>query len=534
MREILLVPWSFDRHLMSNAHHWLETIDPASDTVLIFQDFDKYCEAANLTDTYQTILSGLRRRGIPTKTLHQDGLDQFLLVRNSNTPLYTTPLNKTECVVTSAVTCGYTGEIIAIGCHPLPTRDLTPLIRASSQSPRCGIRGLDKTAIKPRYTEGAVCHYTINGQYVEQVVKRGGLGGNEGFIMKSTIDGFVLKIWDIDRFQHANDKIEEMLKVDPNDDIALPLAFVYNAKEEPIGIVMRFFEGKTTTLDQLYRFPNPLKLCKDILRQLIWLESRSFQHFDIWHNVHVDASGAHLIDIDSVQYAGYPATATSQDMVSYIPACFYRTAAYGSIISTTYSTLSMLIQLYLDRDGYNRLLWDSKRQCDTIDQSMLQQLPPSLQDMVVEAYQNKRPVSLVRQLKFVEEEDASVRMHEHIATESAGQTGATPPIYEEYPEEDEPFEAPDYSHIQNSYVPRTRPVARRAARCASKPWFVRLMQKLIIWLCGGMSGTIPHSYGSPADPWDAFVRSRVWRKPLVYTIVGCVVVLVLLIAILSI
>ena len=163
MREILLVPWSFDRHLMSNAHHWLETIDPASDTVLIFQDFDKYCEAANLTDTYQTILSGLRRRGIPTKTLHQDGLDQFLLVRNSNTPLYTTPLNKTECVVTSAVTCGYTGEIIAIGCHPLPTRDLTPLIRASSQSPRCGIRGLDKTAIKPRYTEGAACHYTING-----------------------------------------------------------------------------------------------------------------------------------------------------------------------------------------------------------------------------------------------------------------------------------------------------------------------------------------------------------------------------------
>ena len=63
----------------------------------------------------------------------------------------------------------------------------------------------------------------------------------------------------------------------------------------------------------------------------------------------------------------------------------------------------MLIQLYLDRAEYNALLWDSANRRIAVNPDKLQKLPPPLQAAVLQAYQREKPVSLLRQLRLVEE-----------------------------------------------------------------------------------------------------------------------------------
>lgn len=534
MREIVLLPWSL-RLPESAAQHWLNAVNPAEDCLLLFWDFAQYCEASNLTASYHAILSGLNRRGIRTRILDCDGLEQFLLTHNSATPIYTTPLTNTECVVTAAAACSYTGQIFCLGANAMdpPLRNLTAQIRSFSATPRAGTRGLNRAAVLHAHPEGSLCHYTIQDKRVEQRLGSSALVGTEGHVIPSQLEGFCLKIWDIPRFQYANEKISVMLHLDDNPELALPLAFVFNEQNEPIGIVMRFFDGKTTTLDQLYRFPNPLKLCRDILRQLIWLEARTFLHCDLWHNIKVDAAGAHLLDLDSVQFAGYPATAESQDAMNYLPARFSRAAAFGSSINTAYTTLKMLILLYVDTAQYNRLLWDERRQCDTIQPDILRSLPPKLQAMVLDAHRDECPVSLVRQLRFVEEEmahaSAAPNMEEEFpefvtpCTEETDTAWDTP-LREQTPAR--PAESPRRS------APYQRQTQKAAVR-TKKSWLVRQLQRLLISLFGCSSGTIPHTYGSPVDPWDIFVQSKLWRKPLIITVVILMIILAVVIAILS-
>lgn len=527
MREILLLPWTLGKLSSHFSVEWLDRIESSEDVILILKHFDQYCNIAGLVNELNSLYAGIRQRGIQTIEVDDDCFERYLLNHKTADPIFISPVPSTEIVISIAVSCAYMGSISMIGngyAEP-PLRPLTSQIRAFAATPRAGIRGLDRREVEADHAEGRKCHYTLNGKRYEQNIGAHTNQGAEGFVFNAAIEGYILKIWDIRRFQFSNDKIKAMLCVPENKDIALPLAFVYNDADEPIGIVMRFFEGKTATLDRLYEHKNPLSLCRDIITQLIWLESRGFMHWDFWHNVIIGNGKAHIIDLDSVQFAGYPATAESQDVMSYIPAKFEHNAAFGSTISIAYNSLSMLIQLYLSKAEFNSLLWDENHQHDTLNTTILQKLPETLQSSVVEAYAKKQPVSLLRQLHFVTAE-----------IEKPTYIDPVEELWEEFDDElDDQVLIDEVAAAsrppQNSNSPNPKQI--RSSRSASgKSWFVCMIQKFIIWLCGGISGTIPHSYGSPADTWDIFVSSGVWKKPLAISIICCFTIFILIIALL--
>lgn len=535
MREILVLPGSLRRDIMGDFSQWADRLNPREDQILLLQNLEEAAQLSHRLTAYQELRNGLWQRGITTRTVAEDSMACFLLERNCDKPLYTTPLHTASDLVALAAACGYSGDLYVLGrtAADPPVRNLRPLIRAFLANPQSGTKTLPKEKVLAAHTPGSRCHYMIQGCRIEQILAGSADRGAEGYLLQAAASGYCLKIWDRSRFVYVNEKLEEMFRMEDNPEMALPLGFVYNEQEEPIGIVMRYFAGKTVSLDQLICFPEPFKLCEDILRQMIFLESCGVEHMDLWHNITIDDTGAHIIDLDSAQFAGYPATAESKEV--YIPRRFGSGSAFGNGISASYIGLAMLIQLYLDRAEYNALLWDSANRRIAVDQNKLQKLPPQLQAMVLEAYQEEIPVSLFRQLQLVED-----LRYERLPAETPPETPElqwepaawkheTEPERKSAAPKNRPEPQPAPVPPENRPEPPAHPTDRTHGSAAEeKPWLVQLVQQFIIWICGGISGTIPRSYDKPVDPWEVFLDSGVWKRPLAIS-AACLGVMVLLI-----
>lgn len=548
MREILVLPGSLRRDIMVDFPQWADRLDPREDQILLLKNLEETVRISCRHDAYQALRTGLWQRQIATRTVPQDSVARFLIERKHDRPFYTTPLHTASDLTALAAACGYYGDLYVLGrtAADPPVRNLRPQIRAYLANPRSGTKTLPKEKVLAAHTPGSRCHYMIQERRVEQILAGSTDGGAEGYILQAAVSGYCLKIWDRTRFVYVNEKLEEMFRLEDNPEMALPRNFVYNEQEEPIGIVMRYFAGKTASLDQLFCYPEPFKLCEDILRQMIFLESCGIEHMDLWHNITIDDTGAHIIDLDSAQFAGYPATAESKEV--YIPRRFGSGSAFGNGISASYIGLAMLIQLYLDRAEYNALLWDSANRRIAVDQNKLQKLPPQLQAMVLEAYQEEIPVSLFRQLQLVED-----LRYERLPAETPPETPElqwepaawkheTDPQPQPVAPKSQPAPQPQPVAPKNRPEPQPAPVPpenrpeppahptdrTHGSAAEEKPWLVQLVQQFIIWICGGISGTIPRSYDKPVDPWEVFLDSGVWKRPLAIS-AACLGVMVLLI-----
>lgn len=548
MREILVLPGSLRRDIMGDFSQWADRLNPREDQILLLQNLEEAAQLSHRLTAYQELRNGLWQRGITTRTVAEDSMACFLLERNCDKPLYTTPLHTASDLVALAAACGYSGDLYVLGrtAADPPVRNLRPLIRAFLANPQSGTKTLPKEKVLAAHTPGSRCHYMIQGCRIEQILAGSADRGAEGYLLQAAASGYCLKIWDRSRFVYVNEKLEEMFRMEDNPEMALPLGFVYNEQEEPIGIVMRYFAGKTVSLDQLICFPEPFKLCEDILRQMIFLESCGVEHMDLWHNITIDDTGAHIIDLDSAQFAGYPATAESKEV--YIPRRFGSGSAFGNGISASYLGLAMLIQLYLDRAEYNALLWDSANRRIAVNPDKLQKLPPPLQAAVLQAYQREKPVSLLRQLRLVEELQRGSMQVETPPSTPAPQSKLVTPKSDPAPQpqpvapksehepESQPVTSKNRPEPQPAPVPpknRPEPPAHptdrtRRSTAEEKPWLVQLVQQFIIWICGGISGTLPRSYDKPVDLWEVFLDSGVWKGPLAIS-AACLGVMVLLI-----
>ena len=539
MREILLVPWSLTPEMMTSIQ-WLSSIHPQEDTVFLLRNFRQYCVAAQLIDSFELVLGELRTRKITIREVLQDSFERFLLERTALKSITLTPMRYTMDVISTAAVCGMKGNLFVINAEiPDQVQNLKPMVTYCAANPRSGVRTLDRRMIDAPSNLGGTYYYVHRGKRIvndwdgTKSLKR----GVEGYVLLSPEPGYCVKIWDRERYQYANDKVNKMMLVAKNPNIGLPLSFVYlEGRKEPVGILMRYFNGKSVPMDEFYDTEEPFKLCCDVLKQLIWLESRHFYHWDMWHNVIVDAQGAHLIDLDSVQFAGYPATALNQSFTAYVPDQFEKNGSFGNGAAITYVSLAMLILLYLNQDEYNKLLWDSDKQMISINQLYLEKLPRMLQSMVIDAYQRRYPVSLVRQFLFAQEEDSKSGYQVKQNNQPAGEEQDLPQerytSEAESPDKEKQDLAHEWSVSEVKSSGKEQPSGNRPKKAAaSPPKKVPLLIRLLIALCGSESRTVIVSpRGNPEDPWKAFIKSKVWIKPLVYAVVLCVIIVFLLVA----
>ena len=309
---------------------------------------------------------------------------------------------------------------------------------------------------------------------------------------------------------------------------------------------MKQFSGREVRLDELRYCRNALHLAGEVIRQCIWLQAHGFVHCDLFHNILIDEdkSEVHTIDTESLQFGSFPTTATSLDRTEYMPRRFARNSAYRSTIQMTYTTLIMLIMLYAGSDDAfaDRLLWDSRAGCDRVNDALLRTLPAGLQTLVVEAYRNKRPVSLTRQLDFVNAELAAQGETEY-ETDDAPETDddcAYP--FDDMSDDDNLRVADniiaaddpgDYRSEENRPAAAHNPPVK-AASPVKRSWLVRMLQALLMNLFGSLSGTVPANFGATVDPWKAFIASKRWKKPLLVSIMTLALIVVMLIAIASI
>lgn len=540
MREILLVPWSLTPGIMRTCDQWLSFIDPQKDTVLLLRNFRQYCAAAQLSGALDRVLRELETRRITVQEVLQESFVSFLLERTGLKTITLTPMQYTVDAIAVAAACGMKGNLFVLNAeNPNPGHNLQHMVSYFTTNPLSGVRTLDRRMIPAPGSLQGIYHYERKGKRMAQFwdgtgsLKR----GVEGYVLLSPEPGYCMKIWDRERYQYANDKIGDMLQVNENPDIGLPLCFVYlEEREEPVGILMRYFQGDSVPMGEFYDTGRPFQLCCDVLKQLIWLESRHFYHWDVWHNVIVDSQGAHLIDLDSVQFAGYPATALNQGFMPYVPDQFEKTGSFGNGAAITYVSLAMLILLFLDQDEYNKLLWDSEMQRISINQLFLEKLPRRLQNMVVDAYQRQRPVPLIRQLLYAEEEASKSEYQANPNNQPVGEERDLTQerdVAEAKSSDKEQQDLPQERYQSAAKSPgKEQPTWNRPKKAAaSPPKKIPLLIRLLIALCGSESRTVIVSpRGNPEDPWKAFVESKVWVKPLVYAVVLCVIIVFLLVA----
>lgn len=546
MREILLLPYSLHGEIWESFTYWSNLITE-SDTILTFSGFAEYAEIAGIGKNYNAAISAFSRRGIRVNEAVEDCFDAYLLSHINNQEIYLTPTSSTELVVASAIACGYEHNLFALAASDdgPQIKNLTFLVKATKETAHAGRRSLDTKTVDADHTPGSICHYTVEGRTFQQVLptKTGNNRGEEGYVIPAQDSRYCLKIWDnYHRPSFSNEKIAEMIRIkDSHPNVALPRAFVFNEKNKPIGICMPYFNGRLTSLDRLNRSEKGWSFCKEILSHLIWLQTREILHQDIWHNIMVSDHAAYTIDLESAQYLSYPATAASADITAYIPSQFTKTGMYHSTIEQSYTALAMLILLFFEnKDDLNRLLWDRNKKKVSVNRQILSYLPEDLQVFVIRAYEKEMPVSLMEQYRFMEQQMISSQDYS-IEEELESDDFRREYSYEMQPEEIDRLVETAKNEIQPNAYAGPMPPERRtvSASPAKKPlskaptkksWFVRMLQLLIIRLFGSSSGTIIQSYGEQSDPWEVFIRSKAWKKPLVISVITVAVILIMLIA----
>lgn len=170
--------------------------------------------------------------------------------------------------------------------------------------------------------------------------------GTQGYSYVSSKSGYRLKFWDYPGFYYGFqiDKLKKMISDLSPDNMAVPKAIIYSKNNIAIGIVMDNFNGIEVPFEKYSELPNfPLKFMESLMKGLINAEAYSYIHRDFHHNILFDDTNyqAYIIDLDSVQYANYPPTAQSAENRSCLPAKYTIRGRYFSTVELSYWAVMM-------------------------------------------------------------------------------------------------------------------------------------------------------------------------------------------------
>lgn len=367
MKPYIVTPQSFISHSFEKLIKIIPYLNrgPIKFKVFFFCNAAAFAKLIGAEENYNTIIKTLKENNIEYSELPVYGFDElFCLLSRSerfkreigyDATIYCSPTNASYYISVSAATVGFEGELKFL----LNFNEYTGRIffkdsdyKKLADNPRWSMAGIDKTQIEYLKTaDYSECHYTIDGKaYNEVPLSRDKCTdkGSQGYSYVSRKSGYRLKFWDYPKTYYGFqiDKIKRMIANPSPKNIAVPKAIIYSKNDIAVGVAMENFNGVEIPFEKYSQLLNsPLKFMKSLMTGLINAEAFSYIHRDFHHNILFDDDGyqAHIIDLDSVQYANYPPTAQSAENRSCLPAKYTIRGRYYSTIELSYWAAIMTI-----------------------------------------------------------------------------------------------------------------------------------------------------------------------------------------------
>lgn len=386
---------------------------------LLFQNFQESADAAGCGENYRAFTDRLNQLSIPTETLPEYSLDEFLFNHRAKgfeeKPLYLTHVPFFSLITASNEVLGYNGELFLYNMSPMMEASrMAPYKNAFHCKRSAGERALDNSPVNYSHVVGSICHFSVDGVTYQQVLKgRSAVkdAGAEGYTMLCEENpSYRVKIWDCaSRTRSDLEKIEKMFRLSQGCPyVCLPLAFVYNDHDHPIGIVMNEFKGGELIPFRKWReLECPLIYVKQLLVGLIWMEANSLLHRDFNHNILVNQAEKALciIDTDSIQFGNYRASSYSNLDKNGLPMEYekYSNNAFFNTVEISYSALAILLSIFVDVE---KLVgpWDDETGFVSLYPDALKKLKEksvSLAILAEEAFTMGKSASLEKQLALV-------------------------------------------------------------------------------------------------------------------------------------
>lgn len=577
MKKTIILTESLTEEAFSALITLLETAK--DNEFLLFKFAKERATLSGLISKYNMVIEKLEKSMLPYEFLEEDGLDEYFFLHKDEDEIYLTPTEAISQVISSASLMGYTGNLYVYGLDKSEpdVQNYRPHVRTFGYKRSLGTRGLNTQNASYNHVEGRTCTFSLNGQqYTEQIKGRNSTKsqGVEGFtqICESN-PKYRLKIWDSPKKQYEIEKINEMLRFsNKNHNIGMPLAFVYNEQNNPIGFVMNNYDGEIFNIEILRSVSNPLKYVKQILEQLIFMETYGLLHRDVNHNILIDRvkEQIHIIDIDSIQFRQYPASASSVDPQNALPEKYETKSAFYNTIDIIYTGLTFLAASYVDvMELFG--LWNTNGFC-SLDQKLFNKLrvnSPDLAGMLLKAHTVGQPISIARQLSLVDTliNNTSTKalgilanqpecLNEYIDSvtysDDKRQTrlcdfdsklSDLTPMEEKYVNYNDKEIYCDESDVkvystkvnntessQNSAYNNTVSIDVKKST-QQKNYFSKIVSLIKNWILSiFMKGTVAD--GVTEDIlWKTFISSGMWKKPLVSTLTATTAIVILTIAI---
>lgn len=366
MKTYIVTPQSFT----NSFEKFIEIIPflnkgPVKYKVFFFCNAAAFAKQIGAEQNYNTIIKTLKENNIDYSELPVYGFDElFCLLQRSakfkneigyDGELYCSPTNASYYISVSAGTVGFDGELKFF----LNFNSYTGKIffkksdyKKLADNPRWSMAGIDKSQIEYSKTaDYSECHYAIDGKaYTEVPLSRDKCTdkGSQGYSYVSKKSGYRLKFWDYPKTYYAFqiDKIKRMIANPSPKNLAVPKAIIFSKNNIAIGVVMDNFNGVEIPFEKYSQLLNsPLKFMESLMTGLISAEAFSYIHRDFHHNILFDDNNyqAHIIDLDSVQYANFPPTAQSAENRSCLPAKYTIRGRYYSTVELSYWAAMMAI-----------------------------------------------------------------------------------------------------------------------------------------------------------------------------------------------
>ena len=338
---------------------------PVKYKVFFFCNAKAFAKLIGAEENYNTIIKTLKENNIEYSELPVYGFDElFCLLQRSakfknkigyDGEIYCSPTNASYYISVSAGTVGFDGDLkFFLNFNPYTGKIFYKKsdYKKLAENPRWTMAGVDKSQIEYSKTaDYSECHYTIDGKaYTEVPLSRDKCTdkGSQGYSYVSRKSGYRLKFWDYPKTYYAFqiDKIKRMIANPSPKNLAVPKAIIYSKNNIAIGVVMDNFNGVEIPFERYSQLLNsPLKYMESLMTGLISAQAFSYIHKDFHHNILFDDNNyqAHIIDLDSVQYANFPPTAQSAENRSCLPAKYTIRGRYYSTVELSYWAAIMAI-----------------------------------------------------------------------------------------------------------------------------------------------------------------------------------------------
>lgn len=526
-----------------------------TDTHFLFFKFAKErAVIAGVIENYNSVIDKLKSNNITYEFIKEDGLDEYFFAHKDEPEIYITPTESISQVISSASLMSYEGKVYVYGTEPTEPeiQNYQPHIRAFTFKRSIGTKGLNTSDATYSHVKGSECTFTIDGKKYTETIKgreNSSHQGVEGYTQICELDTrYRLKIWDTPKKQFEIDKVVSMVKYnDKNEKIGLPLAIIYNDHNNPIGFVMHNFGGNDFSIEKLHQLDKPLIYVKQILEQLIWLESHGFLHRDVNHNIVVDTEyfSVHIIDTDSIQFRQLPASAASVDPQNALPERYETKSAFYNTVDISYTGLSILAAAFIDvRDLFG--IWNSNGFCplDLKTFSILENKAPVVASLIKSAHTTGQPVSLARQLNVVNDmlSGKKTKVAEFHSNVRDYDCTYGDDFEFDFDDDENYGDTPIFNNTkQGSYLyvkratqedvsAKNRNINVRSAK--ETPNYTNKVSTWIkhIILSVFMSNTVVEGV-SEDELWKTFIKTGLWKKPLFGSLTAIIAIIVLIIAI---